>query len=205
VSEQRLTPADLETIAARAESILADRGHDHAHWHTEVWLLTRSVPALLAEVAAVTGERDEARRLLEGLTPGGSEFHDNPQRCAEWARQEISRNIQGRVDAVAARNRAEAELAIECTKNRRLENSNWRLFEMRLETYERADRAEAELVTQQAKVAALRGALLGLRRYHATDCNHHFHSGLSCNCGATKQNAAIDAALAGKEASDANG
>jgi hypothetical protein len=131
-------------------------------------VLHDDVPALLAEVAALTAERDEARRLLEGLTPGGSEFYANPQRCAEWARQRNSNNMDGRVEAVAARNKAEAALA-----------------------------------TGREQVAALRGALLGLRSHHATDCSQHFHSGLPCSCGATKQNAVIDAALAGKEASDA--
>jgi hypothetical protein len=42
-------------------------------------------------------------------------------------------------------------------------------------------------------------ALTELRRDHTTDCHNHFHRGLPCTCGATKQNAAIDAALAAGE------
>jgi hypothetical protein len=64
-----------------------------------------AVPALLADVDRLTAERDAAYRLLEGLTPGGSEFYDSPQNCAEWAMDRM-RNV---MEQVKARKAAEAE------------------------------------------------------------------------------------------------
>jgi hypothetical protein len=36
------------------------------------------------------GDDAEAERLLESLTPGGSEFAGDPQACAEWARRRLT-------------------------------------------------------------------------------------------------------------------
>src|SRR3990167_10314390 len=40
---------------------------------------SQSIGILLAEIKRLN-------RLLESLTPGGSEFHDNPEYCVEWAK-----------------------------------------------------------------------------------------------------------------------
>jgi transglutaminase-like putative cysteine protease len=57
------------------------------------------VPFLLAEVERLT-------RLLEGLTPGGSEFHGATDRCAEFARDRMG----GAARQVLLRKAAEAEV-----------------------------------------------------------------------------------------------
>ena len=40
--------------------------------------------------AAADKEIDGLKALLIDLTPGGSEFHGSPERCAQWARDRIS-------------------------------------------------------------------------------------------------------------------
>jgi len=70
-----------------------------------------AVPQLLADVDALTQERDALAASVQGwtdtalelladrsrfrsaivsLTPGGSEFYDNPERCAEWVQERLS-------------------------------------------------------------------------------------------------------------------
>jgi len=69
------------------------------YYHTDVpWLLVK-VWCLRVEVDRLTG-------LLEGLTPGGSEFHDNASRCAEFARDMMN----GAAKQVLLRKAAEAEV-----------------------------------------------------------------------------------------------
>lgn len=73
-----------------------------------------AVPALLADVDALTAERDVLRRLLESLTPGGSEFYDNPEACAMWARNRVgitSKIAVERNELRAERDALAAELA----------------------------------------------------------------------------------------------
>ena len=48
----------------------------------------------------------EAMKLLESLTPEGSEFHNDPERCVEWVRERLS----GVVEQVKKRKAAEAEI-----------------------------------------------------------------------------------------------
>jgi hypothetical protein len=96
-----------------------------------------AVPALLADVDRLTAERDAAYRLLEGLTPGGSEFYDSPQNCAEWAMDRM-RNV---MEQVKARKAAEAErdaLAAELAKVRaQLNDANLEIAELcdRMESF----------------------------------------------------------------------
>jgi hypothetical protein len=42
------------------------------------------------ENAELRKERDAAYRLLESLTPGGSEFYESPKNCAEFAKRQMS-------------------------------------------------------------------------------------------------------------------
>jgi len=46
---------------------------------------SQSIGILLAEI-------ERLNRLLESLTPGGSEFHDNPEYCVEWAKSRLESN-----------------------------------------------------------------------------------------------------------------
>lgn len=71
---------------------------------------------LRAVSAQAHKERDEARVLLEGLTPGGSEFHNDPERCARYAqearktwREAFWKQVKRRKDAEAQRDEARAE------------------------------------------------------------------------------------------------
>lgn len=50
----------------------------------------------------------KAMRLLESLTPGGSEFFNNPERCAKWIADRLTNAQRLTVDAVARRKEAEA-------------------------------------------------------------------------------------------------
>jgi hypothetical protein len=77
-----------------------------------------AVPALLADVDRLTAERDAAYRLLEGLTPGGSEFYDSPQNCAEWAMDRM-RNVMEQVKARKAAEAERDELAGQLAEDRR--------------------------------------------------------------------------------------
>lgn len=56
-----------------------------------------------AAIAAVEGEAPYTlcQRLLESLTPQGSEFHNDPLRCAEW----ISEKLASRAKLAGERNR----------------------------------------------------------------------------------------------------
>lgn len=66
---------------------------------------------LLAEVERLTGERDNLRRSLESLTPGGSEFYDSPNNCIEW----VQRRLESVMQQVKARKAAEAEVDAQAT------------------------------------------------------------------------------------------
>ena len=45
---------------------------------------------LLDALQAAEQRAEAAERLLERLTPGGSEFHDNPTMCAQWVTDRLS-------------------------------------------------------------------------------------------------------------------
>lgn len=42
------------------------------------------------KIAEYESRMNAAERLLLDLTPGGSEFHGSPERCAQWAQDRIS-------------------------------------------------------------------------------------------------------------------
>jgi|ERR1035437_577496 hypothetical protein len=50
--------------------------------------------------------KEQLLRMLEDLTPGGSEFCGSPQRCFDWAQKEISDRLRMTVAAYIARNEA---------------------------------------------------------------------------------------------------
>lgn len=45
------------------------------------------------EVAPLRAEIAKLKRLFLDLTPGGSEFYANPERCAQWARDRMQFNV----------------------------------------------------------------------------------------------------------------
>lgn len=88
-----------ETLAALAE---AERERDTVRTDTHDALAA-------AEARSEAAER--AMRLLEGLTPGGSEYFNNPQRCATWVEDRLRNAQRMTVDAVARRKDAEQDNA----------------------------------------------------------------------------------------------
>jgi hypothetical protein len=65
-----------------------------------------------------TSERDEARReverLLEDLSPGGSEFVGDPKRCAQFVRERLATNMEFvKAARLAERERDEARREVE--------------------------------------------------------------------------------------------
>jgi hypothetical protein len=202
VSEQRLTPAVLTAIAARAKRAWSA-------WQTEtdsegaIPQTLIAVPALLVELAAVTGERDEYKTLMQKAV------------TLDIAKGDAV--IDGLAAEYAAKRKAwEAELADAewrvgeaLAHVKRLDNENQRLMEMQLETYERADKAEAALATEhklsdKAIVLVAEMGLLLVVAGHAKE--RIFGPWLSESkrlVRTPRAQAALDAALAGKEASDA--
>jgi hypothetical protein len=73
-----------------------------------------------ARVLSLIGEVRELRRLLEDLTPGGSEFHGDPQRCAECVRERLAS-----VARVQAENRRLREALEEIVKGAPDEEPEW--------------------------------------------------------------------------------
>lgn len=57
-----------------------------------------------------TGTGD-AMRLLESLTPGGSEYYENPQRCAAWVQERLDSAQRLTVRAYTERNEMRQENA----------------------------------------------------------------------------------------------
>ena len=56
-----------------------------------------------------------AERLLLDLTPGGSEFHGSPERCAQWAQDQIS--FTGKLAAERNRLRTTADALLTASKD----------------------------------------------------------------------------------------
>jgi len=56
-------------------------------------------------IAALEAENERLMRHLESLTPGGSEFHNDPTRCVLWATQQR----EGVIHQVKLRKAAEAK------------------------------------------------------------------------------------------------
>lgn len=81
---------------------------------------------------------EQVERLLEDLTPGGSEFHGSPERCAEFVRNRLA----GVIEQVKLRQAAEAKLETAIT---------------------RAGQFEARLDDAQMDIARLCGLLRGVR------------------------------------------
>jgi hypothetical protein len=64
-----------------------------------------------ARILSLIGEARELQRLLEDLTPGGSEFHDDPQRCAQYVRERLA--TVARVQAENRRLRAALQVMVD--------------------------------------------------------------------------------------------
>ena len=59
-----------------------------------------------ARIDALEAENTQLMLDLESLTPGGSEFHNDPERCVKWVRERLS----GVVEQVKKRKAAETEV-----------------------------------------------------------------------------------------------
>ena len=104
---------------------------------------TRSLQVSLrlerAEVERQANEIERLNRLLESLAPVGSEFHNNPERCVEWAKVQQETNHRVTINSMKRTREAEAEVE-----------------RLRAElNHARADR-DAWLQKYQAEVKALR-------------------------------------------------
>ena len=63
-----------------------------------------------------TTQTHDLMRQLEGITPGGSEFHDSPDNCLRW----ISERLAGRAHQVKLRRNAEAKAEAYANAMRRI-------------------------------------------------------------------------------------
>jgi hypothetical protein len=72
-------------IEAPRVCVTADESLPLSLWDAE--FIAASNPA---RILSLIGEVRELQRLLEDLTPGGSEFHDDPQRCAQYVRERLA-------------------------------------------------------------------------------------------------------------------
>ena len=69
----------------------------------------RSYPVVFVtpeRIAALEEENRQLKEYLESLTPRGSEFHNDPERCVAWVRERLS----GVVEQVKKRKVAETEV-----------------------------------------------------------------------------------------------
>jgi hypothetical protein len=72
-------------IEAPRVCVTADESLPLSLWDAE--FIAHANPA---RILSLIGEVRELQRLLEELTPGGSEFHDDPRRCAEHVRERLA-------------------------------------------------------------------------------------------------------------------
>jgi chromosome segregation ATPase len=84
--------------------------NDLAAAKDRIKLLENEAATLKSEVKEAVRRYDAIERLLESLTPGGSEFAGSPEACARWVRERLSsvgklaveRNrCQGQAEALA--------------------------------------------------------------------------------------------------------
>jgi len=98
-------------------------------WGTEI--ANVDIPRLVREVERSRAEAARVTELLEGLTPGGTEFHDYPDRCAEFARDMMNgaaqqallrKAAEAEVERLEQRNQLEAAVVAAALTLRRAEN-----------------------------------------------------------------------------------
>lgn len=134
-------PPKYSTYKWRVEAI----GGHHDNWTYAALYACDAIPVsgdthkrVLDALAAMTTRAERAERLIEDLTPGGSEFHGSPARCAEFVRNRMA----GVIEQVKLRQAAEAKLETAIT---------------------RAGQFEARLDDAQMDIARLCGLLRGVR------------------------------------------
>ena len=106
VEEQMTRRIKLEAIQEHAAEVTERWPFCRVLTLTVVNYYHEDVPWLLREVERSRAEVERLTRLLEGLTPGGSEFYDSPDRCAEFARD----MMDGAAKQALLRKAAEAEV-----------------------------------------------------------------------------------------------
>jgi hypothetical protein len=92
--------------------VCTPEGEARAQDQINTWYLNAIAAALTARDAEAEGlraERDAAYKALMSLTPGGSEFHHDPDRCVRFVKD--TRESMDRItkDAIYARRAAEKE------------------------------------------------------------------------------------------------
>jgi len=112
-------PDDAQQAQARIAALEAEvsREHEAACALTSVIMEIGEILGADVDTAECAGTVKAAKRIeaeverlqrhLESLTPGGSEFHNNPARCVLWSTQQR----EGVIHQVKLRKAAEAEVA----------------------------------------------------------------------------------------------
>jgi chromosome segregation ATPase len=62
------------------------------------------------EIALLDEQVKHLQKLLCDLTPGGSEFVDNPQNCFEWIKRRIDDAVRNNVRLVGERNEVQRKI-----------------------------------------------------------------------------------------------
>lgn len=70
---------------------------------------------LIPEVKKLKSENEKVKRLLHDLTPGGSEFYNDPEYCAKWIRESREQNHDA-LSNVIKETKAENERLIELSE-----------------------------------------------------------------------------------------
>ncbi len=150
---------------------------------------------LVHEKQEAFAERDECQRMLEDLTPGGSEFYRNPIRCRNWVQDRLSSAHASTVKAVQERDALEAKVnaltaAMECrneltSRIRALEAERDRFSD--LATRQQALNGEL-LAERDAEVARLvaswqRAGDLLPYTLHRSECFQYVKGPGYCSCG----------------------
>lgn len=106
---------EAERDEARAERLRAERmGNRYAAERDEararLRVIVKQCNYLTAQMFEKEAERDEAYKLLHDLTPMGSEYVNNPKRCARWIEEQITWRHGNLVETHDRLNKAEAEV-----------------------------------------------------------------------------------------------
>jgi hypothetical protein len=111
---------------------------------------------LLAHDAALRAEVAAWKSAIEGLTPGGSEFVNDPAACAAFIREQLQREMSAVGNANQKRNAAEAKLKTAEEDADTLEMHLTRERNLTEQHRDRADAAEAALKKAEEENASLK-------------------------------------------------
>lgn len=95
------------TLGVRMRDAIVVDDWPYCHSCARGWLW--AMVKLEADNKRLTAERDEAYKLLHDLTPMGSEYVNNPKRCARWIEEQITWKHGNLVETHDRLNKALAE------------------------------------------------------------------------------------------------